>query len=122
MQYKQFRYRKQPVSCTAALMLQALEYSLPKPEIQSNYGQARIIRTLVDRGWVGRDGRTITDEGKRCWRYILERFERDDNEKPRPRRRRTPRDTDEMLKDMRKRQYHYSPPKLRQVWPEVRCE
>lgn len=122
MQYKQFRYRKQLVSRTAALMLQALEYSLPKPEVQSNYGQARIIRTLVDRGWVGRDGRTITDEGKRCWRYILERFERDDNKKPRPRRRRTPRDTDEMLKDMRKRQYHYLPPKLRQVWPEVRCE
>lgn len=84
MQYKQFRYRKQPVSRTAALMLQALEYSIPKPEVQSNYGQARIIRTLVDRGWVERDGRTITDEGKRCWRYILERFERDDNEKPRP--------------------------------------
>lgn len=84
MQYKQFRYRKQPVSRTAALMLQALEYSIPKPEVQSNYGQARIIRTLVDRGWVGRDGRTITDEGKRCWRYILERFERDDNENPVP--------------------------------------
>lgn len=122
--YRQFHYDRRLVSRIAALTLQALERHTALPEVSANYGMARIINSLIDNGWLEHDRRTVTEEGRKCWRHILSMFDKYANgmaEQP-PVENVTTRDNDILLNNMRRHSYHWRPPSLRQIYPEVQCE